>query len=78
MIEEPTKTFEACPQFDGNHENYLQFRNDLLAWLQTTSTSCVQMMGNRGAMELPAAFLLAPRPPGIIVGPFVPRPNPGD
>jgi len=77
MIEEPTKTFEACPQFDGNHENYLQFRNDLLAWLQTTSTSCVQMMGNRGAMELPAAFLLAPRPPGIIAGPFVPRPNPG-
>jgi hypothetical protein len=78
MIEEPTKTFEACPQFDGNHENYLQFRNDLMAWLQTTSSSCVQMMGNRGAMELPAAFLLAPRPPGIIAGPFVPRPNPGD
>ena len=48
-----------------------------MAWLQTTSTSCVQMMGNRGAFESPADFLLAPRPPGIIAGPFVPRPNPG-
>ena len=35
-------------------------------------------MGNHGAFELPADFLLATRPPGIIAGPFVPRPFPGD
>ena len=78
MIEEPTKTFEACPQFDGSHENYLEFRNALLAWLQTTSTSCIQMMSNRGEFKLPADFLLAPRPPGIVAGQIVPRPFPGD
>ena len=78
MIEETTKHLEACPQFDGNHENYINFRNELLAWLQTTSTACIQMMGNRGAFERPADFLLATRPPGIIAGPFVPRPFPGD
>ena len=46
--------------------------------VQTTSTACLQMMGNRGAFESPAAFLLATRPPGIVAGPFVPRPFPGD
>ena len=78
MTEDSTKDFEPCPIFDGNHENYLPFRNNILAWLQTTSNSCVQMMGNRGAFELPADFILAPRPFGIIAGPFVPRPYPGD
>jgi hypothetical protein len=78
MIEDSTKHLQPCPQFDGSHENYLQFRNELLTWLQTTSNSCVQMMGNRGAFELPADFLLAPRPAGIVAGAFVPRPHPGD
>ena len=78
MTEEASKHFEPCPQFDGSHENYLSFRKYLLTWLQTTSTSCVQMMGNRGAFEAPADFLLAPRPIGIVAGPFVPRPYPGD
>jgi hypothetical protein len=78
MKEDSSKQSEPCPQFDGTHENYLQFRNALLAWLQTTSTSCIQMMGNRGGFELPADFLLAPRPPGIVAGQFVPRPFPGD
>jgi hypothetical protein len=78
MKEESNKHFEPCPQFDGNHENYINFRDQILAWLQTTSTACIQMMGNRGEFELPADFLLATRPPGIIAGPFVPRPFPGD
>ena len=59
MKEDSSKQSEPCPHFDGTHENYLQFRNALLAWLQTTSTSCIQMMCNRGGFELPADFLLA-------------------
>ena len=78
MNEEHKNLFDACPIFDGNHVNYINFRDEILAWLQTTSTACLQMMGNRGAFESPAAFLLATRPPGIVAGPFVPRPFPGD
>ena len=48
-----------------------------MAWLQTRSTACRQMMGNRGAFEAPAAFLIAPRPSGIVAAPFAARPNPG-
>ena len=78
MNEEHKNQFDACPIFDGNHVNYINFRDEILAWLQTTSTACLQMMGNRGAFESPAAFPLATRPPGIVAGPFAPRPFPGD
>ena len=76
---EPSKTPSVgpCLIFDGEHANYHPWKMEAMAWLQTSSNACRQMMGNRGAFEAPAAFLIAPRPPGIVAAPFAARPNPG-
>ena len=68
MNEEHKNQFDACPIFDGNHVNYINFRDEILAWLQTTSTACLQMMGNRGHLKALLLFFLQQDLPESLLG----------
>ena len=74
----PQLSIASFPSWDGNPATYLTFRRLLFTCLKNCSKFDPQGLGLLGTIEEPANFLLRPRRAGIVAGPYVARPAPGD